>query len=163
MSVISLMKLILFFPLHLPCPCGMSQRVGQICLTLCESGRRAGGHSGKAGSLVAESESERASSAFWRMTPLSFLQMMNSCLLGCSFCQFWCSRVDTFTLTRKLCDLSGPWPIGSRPGPAQHSTRARRGEARQARQHKRSRGEQRKREGRRRREEEEGEEDEEIE
>lgn len=33
---------------------------------------------------------------------------MNGCLLLGAFCQFWRSRVNTFTLTRKLCDLSGP-------------------------------------------------------
>lgn len=46
----------------------------------------------------------------WRgeMTPLSFRAMTNDRLLGGAFCQFRCSWVDTFTLTRKLCDLSGP-------------------------------------------------------
>lgn len=34
--------------------------------------------------------------------------MMNGCLLLSAFCQFWRSRVNTFTLTRKLCDLSEP-------------------------------------------------------
>lgn len=35
-------------------------------------------------------------------------RMMNGCLLLGAFCQFWRSQVNTFTLTRKLCDLSGP-------------------------------------------------------